>query len=117
MRQPRRRLAALDISDEITQVKCQRMIDYLAPTISLLIQAGLPEGTRLATKHAGSSNMTGCACHWRHGIVFSPGSDYVMVIFLYRQVGLIFDPVNVMVSNISHATYSYFNPPTPIARD
>jgi beta-lactamase class A len=104
---------------EITQVKCQRMINYLALNrISLLIQAGLPEGTRLATKHGWIIEYDGLLhAIGDMGIVFSPGSDYVMVIFLYRKVGLIFDPVNVMVSDISHATYSYFNPPTPITRD
>ncbi len=97
--------------ETITQAECQQMINSLAlNNIQVLLQAGLPEGTRIAHKHGWIIELDG----YLHtigdaAIVFSPNADYVMVIFMHQPVQLIFDPANILFSNLSKAAYNYFN--------
>ncbi|NMC80110.1 MAG: serine hydrolase, partial [Chloroflexi bacterium] len=96
---------------EVSQSECKSMVQYLISNeIAVLIKAGLPEGTQIAHKHGwildgdGLLHTMGDA-----GIVYTPGGNYVLSIFLYHPVQLIFDPANVMVSDLSRAIYNYFN--------
>ena len=96
---------------EITQNECQKMLDYLLQNnIGVLIKAGLPEGTRIAHKHGwvieydGLLHTMGDA-----GIVYTPGGDYVLVIFMHQPTQLVFDPANKLFSDLSRAIYNYFN--------
>ena len=98
---------------ELTQSKCQTMINYLVQDkIAVLLQAGLPEGTRIAHKHGwiiendGLMHTIGDA-----GLVFSPGGNYVISVFCYNQQQLLFDPTNRLVAEISQAVYNYYNLP------
>ena len=43
------------------------------------------------------------------GIVYSPKATYVFVMFFYHPDQLVFDPTNLMASQISNAVYQYFN--------
>ena len=78
--------------------------------IGVLIKAGLPEGTRIAHKHGwiieydGLLHTMGDAA-----IVYTPGGDYVLVIFMHQPTQLVFDPVNKIFSNLSRAVYNYYN--------
>jgi beta-lactamase class A len=45
------------------------------------------------------------------GIVFSPGGDYVLAVFLANEQEMIWDPTSKMFSEISRAVYNYFNMP------
>ncbi len=96
---------------EVSQSECKSMVQYLISNeIAVLIKAGLPEGTQIAHKHGwildgdGLLHTMGDA-----GIVYTPGGNYVLAVFLYHPVQLIFDPANVMVSDLSRAVYNYFN--------
>jgi len=101
-------------SGEITQTECQTMIAFLIRNkLGLLIEAGVPEGTPVAHKHGwvtwlGIMNSLGDA-----GIVYTPGGDYVLVIFLHHPVQLLWDPASELVSNLSEAVYNYFNVSEP----
>jgi len=97
--------------DSITQAECQQMIKSLALNdIQVLLQAGLPEGVRIAHKHGWIIELDG----YLHtigdaAIVFSPNADYVLVAFMHQPVQLIFDPANILFADLSRAVYNYFN--------
>lgn len=96
---------------EISQDECKSMIQFLISNeIAVLIKAGLPEGTQIAHKHGWILDGDGLLHTMGDGgIVFTPGGNYVLVIFLYHPVQLIFDPANVLVADLSRAIYNYFN--------
>lgn len=98
---------------EITQGECQQMISYLvANKIAVLLQAGLPEGTRIAHKHGWIIETDGLMHTIGDvGLVYSPGGNYVISVFMYDANQLLFDPANLMVAELSQAVYNYFNLP------
>jgi len=97
---------------EIEQAECQIMIDYLKLNkLGSLIEAGVPDGTQVAHKHGwvstnGIINTIGDA-----GIVFTPGGNYVLVVFLNHPNQLIWDPASKLTSELSRAVYNYYNLP------
>lgn len=98
---------ALVFPDQITQEECQDIIGLLSSNkIATLIEAGVPEGTVVAHKHGfGTSDTIGDA-----GIVFSPGGEYVIVMYLWRPGHLEWEESAPIMANISRVVYSYFNP-------
>jgi len=96
--------------DEITQTECQIMIDYLSQNkMPSLLEAGVPDVTAVAHKHGwvtynGIMQTLGDA-----GIIFSPGGDYVLVIFLYHPQQLIWDNASFLVGQLSEAIYNFYN--------
>lgn len=98
----------------ITPEICQRMIDFLAADkIGVLIEAGVPEGTRVAHKHGWISepssgvikNISDAA------IVYTPGGNYVLSIYAYHPVQTIWEPVSTMFAQLSQAVYNFYNLP------
>jgi beta-lactamase class A len=105
---------AAAFQNEISQNECREMIAYLAKNhIGVLIEAGLPEGTQFAHKHGWVTDSTDGVIHTMQdaGIVYSPGGNYVITIYLYHPVQIVFDPVNIMMAQLSRAIYNYFNLP------
>ncbi len=101
--------------NEISQNECRQMIAYLAKNkIGVLLEAGLPEGTQFAHKHGWVTDTTDGVIHTMQdaGIVYTPGGNYVITVYLYHPVQVVFDPVNIMYAQISRAIYNYFNLPT-----
>lgn len=98
---------------EITQAKCQAIITYLISNkLSVLLTGGIPDGTQIAHKHGwvsknGIINTIGDA-----GIVYSPGGNYILVIFLYHPQQLIWNSDSKLVSELSRAVYNYYHIPT-----
>ena len=91
--------------DEITPDECQAMLDTMSQNrIGALIEAGAPEGTPVAHKHGWVGDSHGDA-----GIVFTPGGDYVLCIYLYYTDWLEWDVSSPLMARISEATYKYFN--------
>jgi beta-lactamase class A len=99
---------------EITQAECKEIVTYLTKNkMPSLLEAGLPEGTQIAHKHGwvtnnGIINLIGDA-----GIVYTPGGDYVIVVFLYHPEQLLWESSAGLVRDISRSVYNYFNLPTP----
>jgi len=95
---------------EISQADCQRMnTSLIANRLPVLLTAGLPEGTSIAHKHGwvtvnGVINTIGDA-----GIVYSPGGNYVIVVFLYHPTQLVWDPASLLIAELSNAVYNYYN--------
>lgn len=97
---------------EITSAKCQEMINLLvANKLPVLLTAGIPDGTRIAHKHGwvtynGVINAIGDA-----GIIYTPGGNYVLAVFLHHPVQLVWEPASALVAELSRAVYNYFNLP------
>jgi len=99
--------------DEITQLECQYMVDQLAQDkIGVLIESGLPDGTRVAHKH-GWVNDAFFVTHnvADSAIVYTPGGDFVLTVYMYHPVQIIFEPANQLVGDLAAAAYNYFNLP------
>jgi beta-lactamase class A len=96
---------------EITQNECRQMIQFLVRNkIGVLVEAGLPDGTQFAHKHGWITDTTDGVIHTigDAGIVFTSSGNYVVSIYIYHPVQVVFDPVNVMVAQLSRAIYNYF---------
>lgn len=97
---------------EITPFKCTAMLDILSKNkIGVLSEAGVPDGTRVAHKHGWTEESDG----FLHtvsdaGVVYSPGGDFVFVIFLYDQNQLLFDPADAAIARLVQVIYNYYNP-------
>ena len=98
---------------QISQDECRLMINYLAGNrIGVLIQAGVPETTQVAHKHGWITESDGLIHAISDaGIVYTPGGNYVLVIFMYHPVQLVFDNANFVMAQLSSAVYNYYNIP------
>jgi beta-lactamase class A len=95
---------------EIDQAACQKMIQYLQEDkLGALIQGGVPEGTIVAHKHGWDISMNQFS---DAGIVYTPGGNYVLTIYVYHPVQALWDIVSPMYAELSRAVYNYFNLPT-----
>ncbi len=96
---------------EITQAKCQDMIDYLSKNkIGVLFQKGLPDGTQFAHKHAWANANDGLIhTIGDAGIAYTPGGNFILSTFMYNQVQLVFDPANQLFAQLGQAVYNYYN--------
>jgi hypothetical protein len=45
------------------------------------------------------------------GLVFTPGGNYVITLYMHDIDQLLWDPANIMVGKISSAVYNFFNLP------
>jgi len=99
---------------QITQEVCQQMISFLAADkIGVLIEAGVPEGTQVAHKHgwisdAGSGVIKNIS---DSAIVYTPGGNYVLVMYAYHPVQAVWEPVSELFAQLSQIVYNYFNLP------
>lgn len=85
--------------------ECSQMIEWMSKNrIDSLIEAGVPAGTRVAHKQG----ITGDT-HADAGLVFSPGGDFVLVIFLHRREWLTWEESAPLISDIATVTYNYFD--------
>jgi beta-lactamase class A len=94
---------------KINQAACQQMIQYLqADKLGALIQGGVPEGTIVAHKHGWDINMNQFS---DAGIIYTPGGNYILTIYVYHPVQALWDNVSPMYAELSRAIYNYFNLP------
>jgi beta-lactamase class A len=101
--------------DEITQAECQQMINQLAQDkIGVLIELGVPDGTRVAHKH-GWVNDAFFVTHnvADAAIVYTPRGDFVLTAYMYHPVQIIFDSANQLIADLASAAYNYYNLPQP----
>ena len=71
------------------------MISYLTKNrIAVLIEAGVPEGVQVAHKHGWLTDPADGLIHTISdaAIVYSPGGNFILVIYLYDQEQLIVRP-------------------------
>ena len=96
---------------EYTQSKCKQMITYLIGNhLPMLITAGLPEGTQIAHKHGWVTETDGLLHTIADaGIVYTPGGNFILSVYLHNKVTLVFDPGNLLIADLARAVYNYFN--------
>jgi len=96
---------------EITQTKCQLMIEVLLENkIGLLMEAGLPHGTSAAHKHGWAPDLDGQLRFMSDvGIVLTEDVDFVLNVFLHEPVRLDFDQGNRVIARISQTVYNFYN--------
>ena len=97
---------------QISQDECRSMITLLSNNkIGVLMEAGLPEGTQLAHKHGWINDASDGLIHTLNdaGIVYTPGGNFIMVIYLYHPTQLLFNPANLLVAQLTQAVYNYYN--------
>jgi hypothetical protein len=96
---------------EITADECRKMLDLLAQNrIGVLIEAGVPDGTRVAHKHGWTDSPLTWAAD--AGIVYSPAGDYVLTMYLWNDRDMIWEPTSGLMADLSRSVYNYFNPPS-----
>jgi beta-lactamase class A len=96
--------------------RCQQMIDLLKKNDNpALLRAGLPEGTPIGHKHGWVTGTDGYVHVYDDvAVVYTPGGDFVMSVYLYRTGQLLFDPADLLMADLSGAVYNYFNPPPAV---
>lgn len=95
---------------QFDQTACQQMILYLQEDkLGALIQAGVPEGTIVAHKHGWDIDLTQYS---DAGIVYTPGGNYILTIYVYNPGGGNWNIVSPMYAEISRAVYNFFNLPS-----
>jgi len=97
--------------EQITQEECQYMSELLVgDRLPYLITAGLPEGTQIAHKHGWIEEADGLLHTMSDAaIIYSPGEDYVLTIYMYHPEQLIFDDGNRLMAQLSTTIYNFFN--------
>ncbi len=97
---------------EITPSKCAYLLDVMAQNkIGVLIEAGVPEGTRVAHKHGWTEESDGYLHSISNvGVIYGEETNYLLIVFLYSENQLLFDPANKLTAQLSQVVYNYFNP-------
>jgi len=91
---------------DFTADECNQMIEWMsANRTDSLTEAGVPVGTKVAHKHGFTGDT-----HADAALVFSPGGDFALVVFLYRPQWLEWDESAPLIADIATVTYNYFNP-------
>jgi beta-lactamase class A len=96
---------------DISQSECKQMVNYLVRNrLPVLITAGLPEGVTIAHKHGWITESDGLLHTISDAaIIYTPGGNYILTVYLWNKGQLLFDPANQLVSELSRAIYNYFN--------
>lgn len=86
--------------------ECGQILEWMGHNrTNSLIEAGVPAGTQVVHKHGLSGDT-----HADAALVFSPGGDFVLTVFLHRSQGLAWEESAPLIADIARATYNYFNP-------
>ena len=97
---------------EISQNECKTMITLLTQNhIGVLIEAGVPEGTKVAHKHGWSVDPIDGLMHTvaDAALVYTPGGNYILTIFIHNDAQIVWDNANRLFADLSSAVYNYFN--------
>jgi beta-lactamase class A len=100
--------------NEITQTECRWMLELLRGARFMhLLELGVPEGVTIAHKVGYGGEAVGDA-----GLVFSPGGDYVLVVYLWDRRLANFDAYALSrwaaIGEVSRLVYNTFNPDAPL---
>lgn len=101
---------------EIDQTECRWMLEILSGTRFLrLAELGVPEGVEFAHKVGYGGESVGDA-----GIVFSPGGDYIFVMYIWDDQLDDFGAYALqrwnLIAEISRLVYNFFNPDAPLTQ-
>ncbi len=97
---------------KITQAECQEMISLLIKNRKgLLLETGLPEGTPIAHKYGWVTDSKDGLLHTASdaAIVYTPGGDFVLTIYLYHPQQLPWDDAQRLVARLATAVDNFYN--------
>lgn len=99
--------------NQINKDICQQMINFLVQDkFGSLIQAGVPDGTRVAHKHGFVPDQFGVTNNISDAaIVYTPGGDFILTIYAYHPIQTIWDKVNPLFVQLTQIVYNFFNLP------
>ena len=96
--------------EQLKPEECARILELLAQNrIAWLLEASVPDGTRVAHKHGWTQSPLDFISD--AGVVYSPGGDYVVSIFLWNDREMVWEPTSSLFAQLGRAVYNYFNPP------
>ncbi len=97
---------------EVTSTECALMLEYLKQNkILALLEAGLPPNTPIAHKHGWTNELDGLIHTMSDtALVYTPGGDYVLVIFAHTEEQFLYDPANRLFARLSQSIYNAYNP-------
>lgn len=77
----------------------------------VLIEAGLPEGTQLAHKYGWVTDANDGLLHTASdaAIVYTPGGDFVLTVYVYHPTQLPWDNVQRLAARLATAAYNFYN--------
>ena len=99
-------------SGQVTAQECSLMLDFLKGNkILALLEAGLPPEATIAHKHGWTNEIDGLIHTMSDSaVIFTPGGDYVLVIFAHTQEQFLYDPANRLFARLSQSIYNAYNP-------
>ena len=93
-------------ADSFSADECNQMIEWMSMNhTDSLVEAGVPVGTMVAHKQGFTGDT-----HADAALVYSPGGDFVLVVYVYRPQWLTWEESAPLIADIATATYNYFNP-------
>lgn len=99
-------------ADSITSSECQTMIEILKKNRkAVLIEAGIPEGVEMAHKYGWVTDPADGLMHHLSdaAIVYAPGGNFVLSIYVYDSEQLLWDPAQALVARLTIAVSSYYD--------
>jgi len=99
-------------SGQVTHEECRTMVDnLLSNRMGALIEVGTSVEAQVAHKHGWTNALDGLIHSISDvGIVYSPGGNYVLVIFIYSENQILFDHGNLLFARLSQSIYNAYNP-------
>ncbi len=85
--------------------------NLLSNRMGALIEVGVALEGSVAHKHGWTNALDGLIHSISDvGIVYSPGGDYVLVIFIHSSDQLLFEEGNLLFARLSQSIYNAYNP-------
>lgn len=97
---------------KVTPEECQEMTGYLEKNRKgVLIEAGLPDGGRLAHKYGWVTDPVDGLMHNTSdaSIVYSAGGNFILTIYLYDRDQLQWDQAQRLAARLATAGYNFYN--------
>lgn len=101
---------------QITPAECSEMLDFLSRNKKgVLIENGLPEGTRMARKYGWVTDPLDGLMHSASdaALVYTPGGDFVMTVYFYHVEQLNWDAAQRLSARLATAVDNYYNNANP----
>ncbi len=89
---------------QLTPDECQQMLEIIALNHNnILLETGVPGGTRYAHKHGFVSDA-----HGDVGVFWGPAGPYIVSLFIYKPGWMEWDVSSSIMADVSKAAWDYF---------
>jgi beta-lactamase class A len=96
---------------QVTQTECETMLEFLRNNrIGALMESGLPPSAIAAHKHGWVVALDGYLHTMSDaGVIYTPGRDFVLVIFIHTEEQLVFETGERIFARLSQSIYNFYN--------